>query len=473
MTFQRTCLIFNKLIFGMSLLLPITAFAHLLSITASSPFPEAVTVSTTATATFTVTNISAIPITAIDQSSFPIGSGLSILSSTCGNLMGPAQSCNIMLKLNAPATPQTISAELHEWAKPSADGVQFPFSIAIISKINWTAWTEDPSDPIFNPGTAYYTSVVIYDALKFGDNSAFYKMLYEGNNGIALAYSDDGITWTPHLSVGLSTTGAHPVVVYDAHGFGGGSIHYKLWFWETTAPLTDISAIAFSESPDGVIWTPPVPVIQVPSTPLLVTGISPGYFYHLYGPGYVIYNPHGTSTPGQPMSYPYIMYFDTSTEGLGPGTSVEQLGLAYSTDGLNWSRYGTDPVIVPSGDISQWDGQYIYHPSVIKVQGIYQMFYSGSNGQPIGSDLSNPNRTAHGIGHASSTDGIHWTLDSANPIFYILDGIPWRSNRTYAPAVIFDPFCTGGNSSNVAKMWFSGANSSDTKAIGYATLPCP
>lgn len=126
--------------------------------------------------------------------------------------------------------------------------------------------------------------------------------------------------------------------------------------------------------------------------------------------------------------------------------------------------------MIPSGDITQWDGQYIYQPSVIKVQGIYQMFYSGANGQPIGSD---GNTNAHGIGHASSTDGINWTLDTGNPIFYILDGVAWRNNRTYTPSVIFYPFCSNGNSSNVAKMWFSGANSSDTKAIGYATLPCP
>ncbi|AUH72171.1 hypothetical protein CAB17_08920 [Legionella sainthelensi] len=333
---------------------------------------------------------------------------------------------------------------------------------------NWDAWTEYPADPIFNPGKAYYPSV-IYNEQRFGDNSSFYKMWYEGNNEIGLAYSDDGINWTPHSMTGLPAEGAHPDVIYDVNGFGGGIYTYKMWFWDPNAPLSDISAIKFSESTDGINWTSPISISQDPSSPL-VTGISPGYFYHLYGPGYVIYNPNTTPTTGQPMTYPYVMFFDTSTEGLGPGTSVEQLGLAYSTDGLFWTRYGTEPVIIPSGDINQWDGQYIYQPSLIKVQGIYQLFYSGSNGQPIGSA---GNTTAHGIGHASSIDGINWTLDSGNPIFYILDGVSWRNNRTYTPTVIFEPFCTNSNSSHFAKMWFSGANSSDIRAIGYATIPCP
>ncbi len=540
MKFKRISL----LILSLGSAIPTVVFAHLLSITASTPFPETVVVSSITKATFTITNItSKVTLTAVDQSIFPPGSGLSISSSTCGNPLAPGQSCSITLQLNAPARPQTISAELREWAKPSADGIRFPFTITIIplsqfivtptagtngtispnspqtvssgsnltftaipdagymvtqwlldniltqtggtsyllsnitsnhsvnvsfSLIDWTAWTEDSANPIYNPGKAYYPSV-IYDAQQFGDNSAFYKMWYEGNNEIGLAYSNDGINWTSHSTTGLPAEGAHPDVVYDANGFGGGIYNYKMWYWDPNASLSDISAIKFSESTDGVNWTTPVSISQNPSFPL-VTGISPGYFYHLYGPGYVIYNPGAVPVPGQPMTYPYVMFFDTSTEGAGPGTSVEQTGLAYSTDGLFWTRYGTVPVIIPSGDINQWDGQYIYQPSVIKVQGIYQMFYSGSNGQPIGSA---GNTTAHGIGHASSTDGINWTLDSGNPIFYILDGVSWRNNRTYTPAVIFDPFCSSGNSSNFAKMWFTGANSSDIRAIGYATMPCP
>ena len=343
----------------------------------------------------------------------------------------------------------------------------FVFSVPSFAS-TWTGWTENPSDPSYNPGRAYYPSIT-YDPNRFGNNSAYYKMWYEGMGQMGVAYSDDGIHWTDHSSslTGLPTIGAHPDVVYDPNGFGGGSYTYKMWYWDPTQPLTSISAIQYSESTDGLNWTTPVSISQDPTFPL-VTGISPGYFYHLYGPGDVIYNSNGTSVPGQPLTYPYIMFFDTSTEGTGPGTSVEQTGLAFSTDGLFWTRYGTQPILIPSGDISQWDGQYIYQGSILIINGVFHYFYSGSNGQPIGSD---GNTTAHGIGHAYSTDGINWTLDADNPIFYILDGVTWRNNRTYTPDVIYGPFCDA--SGCVAKMWFTGADSSDTRAIGFATLPVP
>lgn len=333
----------------------------------------------------------------------------------------------------------------------------------------WTSWVEDPSDPIYNPGKAYYPTVS-YDPNRFGDNSAYYKMWYEGNNQIGLAYSEDGINWVDHSGslTGLPAVGAHPDVIYNAGGFGGGAFLYKMWYWDPSQPLTSISAIQFSQSTNGVNWTAPISVSQDPLSPL-VTGVSPGYFYHLYGPGDVIYNPHATSIPGQPTTFPYVMFFDTSTEGAGPGTSVEQTGLAYSSDGLFWTRYGTEPVIIPSGNINEWDGQYIYQGSVNIINGVFYYYYSGSNGQPIGSD---GNTTAHGIGLATSTDGINWTLDPANPIFYITDpNATWRNNRTYTPEVIYGPFCD--STGCTAKMWFTGANSSDIRAIGYATLFIP
>lgn len=172
---------------------------------------------------------------------------------------------------------------------------------------------------------------------------------------------------------------------------------------------------------------------------------------------------------GQPYTYPYVMFFDTSTEGFY-GLGVEQLGLAYSQDGLFWTRYGTQPILLPSGNTADWDGKYTYQASAGQFDGTWHMYFSGANDEPIGSD---GNETAHGIGYASSIDGINW-VKTATPIFYILDGVAWRNNRTYTPEVLFEPFCTSGSSpSPFAKMWFTGANSSDVRAIGYATLPCP
>ncbi|MDR3478368.1 MAG: hypothetical protein P4M14_10090 [Gammaproteobacteria bacterium] len=120
------------LLTSLFLFLPMTAFAHIISIAATSPFPSQLNTSATATASYTVTNIAKkTPITVIDQSQFP--AGLSLSGSTCGKLINPGQSCVITLLLQAPARAQTFSGVLKEWASPSADAVQLPISVTIVA----------------------------------------------------------------------------------------------------------------------------------------------------------------------------------------------------------------------------------------------------------------------------------------------------------------------------------------------------
>ena len=67
---------------------------------------------------------------------------------------------------------------------------------------SFTDWTEYPSDPIYAPYPAAslpddYFPCVIFNQNKFAGNGAahFYKMWVNGPTGIALSYSDDGISW--------------------------------------------------------------------------------------------------------------------------------------------------------------------------------------------------------------------------------------------------------------------------------------
>lgn len=127
-------LISRKFSFLFYLLFPLISYAHNISITATTPFPSTISTSSSATAIFSVRNMTSnVPLIAIDQTQFPSGSGLTIISNSCGSLMQPGQSCAITVALLAPAKPQVLSAELKEWAKPSADAVKFPFSINIVS----------------------------------------------------------------------------------------------------------------------------------------------------------------------------------------------------------------------------------------------------------------------------------------------------------------------------------------------------
>ena len=94
------------------------------------------------------------------------------------------------------------------------------------------------------------------------------------------------------------------------------------------------------------------------------------------------------------------MWFDARN------ASDQWLGLGYatSTDGLSWTKYGTDPVIAVGG-AGTWDSAFIHHPCVHKVGSTYHMFYAGSDVDGCRS-----------IGHATATDGIAWMKDAANPV---------------------------------------------------------
>src|SRR5665213_2202305 len=91
---QRMLLLYIKWILALSFLFPFAAFAHVISITAVTPFPAQIRLGVPANASYIVANISPhTTVTVIDQSKFPKDSGLAITSSTCGSPMGPGATC--------------------------------------------------------------------------------------------------------------------------------------------------------------------------------------------------------------------------------------------------------------------------------------------------------------------------------------------------------------------------------------------
>lgn len=327
----------------------------------------------------------------------------------------------------------------------------------------WTAWTEYPANPVYSPlpNRAYYPNV-LYDSNQFSGHgdSVFYKMWSDTPSPISLAISNDGITWSTVGAVSGLTNSRHGVVLYDANSFGDGDgYYYRIWYWNS-ADATSINGFRQAKSVDGLTWVLDTVCTQDPSFPLVVGPPGPSYFVNFFGPSTVIYNSNATNEPGNPMTFKYILYYIGGAAGSIPN-QWDNTCLAYSSNGIDWTRYGTTPVLLPTGSVADWDGFFSTSGSVIKTQDMYHMWYSGS--EPGGDNIK-------GIGYASSADGINWLRASTNPIFDVSDGEAWRDVRTYACSVLYDANYFGVPADNKAlKMWFSGRSSLGVYSVGYAT----
>ncbi len=315
-----------------------------------------------------------------------------------------------------------------------------------------TGWVEHPSNPVFSPGKAYYPCVLL--------DGGTYRMWSTKSGGIQYATSADGMTWSAGQDATSGLSGPHHVQVKKFAGFSGSNsggspsgetMYYRMWYWGSSMSYT-ISDLRYAESADGLTWHNDQPITQVGST-VVDNSSSSNWNRGTYGPCDVFYNPGGSDTITEPVSEAsvwankFVMYYDGTTGG------DESIGLAVSNDGRNWQGYngGVSPVLAGTGNTSDWDWEYVSYCTVAKDgPDAYHMWYSGGywNGD---------SGVGHGIGYASSTDGINWVRDAFNPIFHKDDGVGWRDRRTYTPQVIGD------------QMWFSGKDAdTGVYAVGYA-----
>ncbi len=105
--------------------------------------------------------------------------------------------------------------------------------------------------------------------------------------------------------------------------------------------------------------------------------------------------------------------------GWSDQNGVWSVGLATSTDGINWEKYSGNPVLSGNG----WD--FVIRPqSIVKRNGIYYLFYTGGLGYNCK------------IGVATSEDGYNWERYSGNPVMtYDKD---WEGEGIGFPSVIYE-----------------------------------
>jgi len=139
----------------------------------------------------------------------------------------------------------------------------------------------------------------------------------------------------------------------------------------------------------------------------------------------------------------------------------QTIGYTESEDGIHWSEPVSVFLPLPGSD---WEGDEVNRPSIVKIDGKYRMWYTGQM-QPGTDD----GRSA--IGLAESEDGYHW-VRREKPVLIPEGG--WEEQAALCPFVLYD------EDDGLYKMWYAAGNNYEPDAIGFAyskdgiewTKPC-
>jgi predicted GH43/DUF377 family glycosyl hydrolase len=213
---------------------------------------------------------------------------------------------------------------------------------------------------------------------------------------------------------------AVPCVLYDGSMF-------KMWY---QAEGSDgVSRIYYATSPDGLFWTQ-------------------------YG--IVLDTGEAGSWDSRGASSPSVLYDGTSFRiwyvGVGESATIYgMVGYATSSDGIHWSKYAGNPILIPGGN-GGWDDYNIGRTTVLFNGTHYLMWYGAQPGRDT------PERT----GIATSVDGISWAKYSHNPVLVAGPPAEWDDRHAEAESALW-------NGSHYI-MWYNGQDwATSTTKIGLAT----
>jgi hypothetical protein len=107
--------------------------------------------------------------------------------------------------------------------------------------------------------------------------------------------------------------------------------------------------------------------------------------------------------------------------------------------------YDGNPVLAP-GPPGSWDAGAIGSMTVVIVDGVYHMYYEAWG--VLHEQTREEDYDSLQIGHALSSDGVHWLKDPANPVLPKGAQGEWDANGTWDPYVIYQD--------GVFKLWYGG-----------------
>lgn len=242
-------------------------------------------------------------------------------------------------------------------------------------------WQDYPLNPLVESSNNYYDyygtaqCVVLFD-------EGVYKMWYfgadhlgSGTGNVLYAISNDGLNWNRYSGNPVMVPGNYgtwdsynvqPCAVIKDNGlfkmyYTGYSDVYSTW------------SIGLATSSDGINWEKHPNPILVPSS---------NWEFQLVGSSVVKLNSS------------YYLYYT------GRNMPYYSVGVAVSTDGINFTKYPGNPILTNS---QGWEVDGVLDANVILDNGSLKMVFMNS--------------TATGFGLATSSDGLNWTKANNNPFF--------------------------------------------------------
>lgn len=304
-------------------------------------------------------------------------------------------------------------------------------------------WTGDINDP---NGYKYALDPTVlidqnglyhmwFTSLAYGSGTSFC---------ISEAFSTDRVRWFTSFKNPILRPG--PLGTFEERGVRSHSVirdstGYKMYY--AGFRVSTDHSIGLATSSDGITWT------KYPGNPILDGG-PPGAWDSLKVTTASVYFDGAT----------YLMWY-TGENGSRPA-----IGLAASTDGVNWTKYAGNPILAvgPSG---AWDDEFVACPKVVKVGGMFHMFYDGNG--------SAPGTNAARIGYAFSSDGMHWTKHEGNPLPLIGNASEWDGQSLGTGAVVFQDnkfhlwYAGLGQPSSYPQAWQTGYATSDYTPVNVPT----